>query len=218
MSRRIHPRAGTIPDLHFRFAHAREVVTPQHRAGSQRVRAKYVGEKLHQRRANPLQLPGKLVDSRPLGRIGFVRQMGEAPSGERVIEGTKGRRKPLGFGLHKYLVRTRCLRIVRGQGAAQHLIDFRFRQPAEEIRKEGDLIALGDDQVDREPRPKQLGNRPKALLPVAAIALQALRIGGGTGKLLGIAKRNRSAEFHLWFGFAPKPPPEGNRGSSAQHT
>ena len=105
-----------------------------------------------------------------------MRQMREAPSGERMVEGTKGRRQPLGFGLHKNFVRTSRLRSLRGKRAAQDLIDLRFRQPAEEIRKEGDLVALGDDHIDREVRAKPDGNRPQAFLPIPAITLQALGV------------------------------------------
>ena len=50
------------------FACAREIVTPQRQAGSQRVRAEHVGQELHQRRADPFEFAGKLIDSRGAGR------------------------------------------------------------------------------------------------------------------------------------------------------
>ena len=93
-----------------------------------------------------------------------------------MIKGTKGRRKPLGFGLYKNFVRTSRLGSLRGKCAAQDLIDLGFRQPSEEVRKERDLVALGDHYIHREIRAKPDGNRPQALLPIPAITLQALGV------------------------------------------
>jgi hypothetical protein len=87
--------------LGFDFTDACKIVTAEHEAGSQRVRTEHVGKKLDERRPNPLELARKLVDSRPLGRIGFVRQLSEAPLGKALIERAKGSSKPLGLGLDK---------------------------------------------------------------------------------------------------------------------
>src|ERR1035438_949153 len=133
-----------------------------------------------------------------------------------MIEGTKGGRKPLRFCLHKYPVLSRGRWILCGQSATQRLVDFRFRQPAEEIRKEWDLVALGDEQIYGKPPAKPVGDRAQPFLPVPAATLQPLRIGGGTRKFFRIKKTNDSAEAHPRFGFAPKPPPEGDGGLPAQ--